>query len=141
MYRRERSGLFIVMTTALIVVVMAIFTWVMWGMAKQIYTITDTMLEVNESFKEMVSDMHSISENMNAMTQTMMVMNGSMGEMDSTIAAMHGDITEMTASMKTMNGTMQGMSVNMNRMTLDVGRAAYAFSNPMSYMFGNGFPF
>jgi len=33
------------------------------------------------------------------------------------------------------------MAGNMNRMTYDIGHATYAMSNPMSYMWGNAFPF
>jgi len=141
MYRRERSGLFITLTTALIVVVMAVFTWVMWGMARQINTITTTMLEVNQSFKEMMVDMHSIANNMSVMNQTMLTMNGTMGGMDQTIASMGGEIANMNVSMTQMDGAMQSMTGNISRLTYDVGRASYAFSNPVSYMFGGGFPF
>jgi len=44
MYRRVNSGRFIGLTTFLIVVVMAVFTWVMWGMAKQVFVLSDVML-------------------------------------------------------------------------------------------------
>lgn len=148
MYRRERSGLFITLTTALIVVVMAVFTWVMWGMARQVNTITATMLEGNENFKEMVVDMRAITDHMQTMTDTIVAMNGTMrkmggdiAKMDNSMSSMTESMTAMNGSMTAMNGSMRAMTTDMNRMTMDVGRASYAFSNPMGYMFGNGFPF
>ena len=80
MYRRATSGAFIVVTTFLIVVVMALFTWVIYGMARQVYTLTDTMIEMNQNFGQMVTDMDRISENMGAMT-------GNMDEMTRAIRA------------------------------------------------------
>ena len=55
MYRRATSGAFIVVTTFLIVVVMALFTWVIYGMARQVYTLTDTMVEMDK-FLDTIDD-------------------------------------------------------------------------------------
>ena len=60
MYRRATSGGFIVVTTFLIVVVMALFTWVIYGMARQVYTLTDTMVQMNRNFEHMVVNMDNI---------------------------------------------------------------------------------
>jgi methyl-accepting chemotaxis protein len=134
MYRRVNSGRFIGLTTLLIVIVMAVFTWVMYGMAQQVFTMTDIMEDLNESIKTMVGtqvsmadDMHSMSTSMSTMNQNITVMNESIGS--------------MTGTMKTMSGAMNNMATNMNRMTYDIGNATYAMSNPMSYMWGNAFPF
>lgn len=137
MYRRVNSGRFIVVTTAGIVVVMAIFTWVMYGMAKQVFIMTDVMIELNESFKSMVvtqtsmaTDMHNISVNIAAMDQSIAKMNGTVGAMAGSVASMTGAVNKMTAN-------MNSMTANMNRMTYDIGQASNAFSHPMSYMWGN----
>ncbi len=134
MYRRVNSGRFIGLTTLLIVIVMAVFTWVMYGMAQQVFTMTDIMTELNESIKTMVGtqvsmadDMHSMSTSMSTMNQNIAVMNENMGS--------------MTGTMETLSGAMNNMATNMNRMTYDIGQATYAMSNPMSYMWGNAFPF
>jgi len=156
MYRRVNSGGFIGAMTLGIVIVMAIFTWVMYGMARQVYILTDVMLELNESFKSMVVDMDDMSGNMLLMrdaivhmdgTMTglhaeMSSMNGNMTAMTTDMASMSDDMGRMTQTMGAMTNSMQAMTVSIGRMTSDVGRASHAFSNPMSYMFGGGpFPF
>ncbi|TYB81387.1 hypothetical protein [Maritimibacter fusiformis] len=142
MYRRVNSGGFIGAMTLGIVIVMAVFTWVMWGMSRQVYVMTDVMVELNGSFKSMVVDMNDINVNMVAMRDSMGRMEGTMAGMSADIAAMSGNIGDMTGRMAQMTGTMQAMTANIARMIADVGRASYAFSNPASYMFGGGpFPF
>lgn len=103
-----------------IVIVMAIFTWVMWQMAQQVFVMTDVMTELNGSFQLMVVDMSAMRDNTTTMAD---------------------DIHVMIGMMDTMNQAMQAMTVNVGRMTVDIGRATYAFSNPMSYMFGGNSPF
>ncbi|GGD43557.1 hypothetical protein GCM10011358_29220 [Sinisalibacter lacisalsi] len=149
MYRRVNSGGFIGAMTLGIVIVMAIFTWVMWGMARQVYVLTDVMVDLNGSFKSMVTDMNGMNENMVAMRGAMDRMDASMatlsadiGEMNASMDGITADMGEMTAMMGGMTHSMQVMNANIGRMTNDVGRASYAFSNPASYMFGGGpFPF
>ena len=156
MYRRVNSGGFIGAMTLGIVIVMAIFTWVMYGMARQVYILTDVMLELNGSFKSMVVDMDEMSTNMLAMRDAIVNMDGTMnqlaghmdemnvnmGSMTVDMGDMSQDMDKMTATMGAMTNSMQAMTVNIGRMTSDVGRASHAFSNPMSYMFGGGpFPF
>lgn len=134
MYRRVNSGRFIGLTTFLIVVVMAVFTWVMYGMAQRVFTMTAIMEDLNESIKTMVGtqvsmadDMHNMSVSMATMNQNITTMNTSIGTMNETMSA--------------LSGAMNNMAGNMNRMTYDIGKATYAMSNPMSYMWGNSFPF
>jgi len=156
MYRRVNSGGFIGAMTLGIVIVMAIFTWVMYGMARQVYILTDVMLELNDSFKAMVVDMDDMSTSMLAMRDAVVNMDGTMNEllvdmdqMNGNMAVMTGDMGsmsqdmgKMTNTMGAMTNSMQAMTVSITRMTSDVGRASHAFSNPMSYMFGGGpFPF
>jgi len=47
MYKRVSSDSFMVMTTAGIVIVMGIFTWVMYGMAQRVFIMVDVMVEMN----------------------------------------------------------------------------------------------
>ena len=156
MYRRVNSGGFIGAMTLGIVIVMAIFTWVMYGMARQVYILTDVMLELNGSFKSMVVDMDQMSNSMLAMRDSIVHMDGtmnkllldmnqmnvSMGTMSQDMGSMSADMSQMTGTMAGMTNSMQAMTVSIGRMTSDVGRASHAFSNPMSYMFGGGpFPF
>ena len=134
MYRRVNSGRFIVVTTAGIMVVMAIFTWVMYGMAQQVFTMTDVMVELNQSFKSMVVTQTSMANDIHAMSGDMRAMKGS-------INAMQGDIHAMTGGVASMADGMQRMNMAVSKMTYDVGQATYAVSHPMSYMWGNPFPF
>ncbi|MCK4711411.1 MAG: hypothetical protein KAT26_00880 [Marinosulfonomonas sp.] len=127
MYRRVNSGRFIGLTTFLIVVVMAVFTWVMYGMAQQVFTMTDIMTELNGSIKSMVGTQVSMAKDMHDMSTSMATMNTNIGTMNETMA--------------TLSGAMNNMAGNMGRMTYDIGQATYAMSNPMSYMWGNAFPF
>lgn len=141
MYRRVNSGGFIGAMTLGIVIVMAIFTWVIWGMTRQVYILTDVMVEMNESFKVIVVDMNDMSKNMSAMQESMGRMDLAMATMTADMGEMNVGISEMTDAMGSMDRSIQTMNVNMGKMTMDVGRATYAFSNPMSYMFGGMFPF
>ncbi len=134
MYRRVNSSRFIVLTTAGIVLVMMVFTWVMYGMAQQVFTLTDIMLEVNKSFKDMTTDIHAMGENIQSMDANIAGMSGD-------IDTMRGDITKMAATLPVMTDAVVGMSAGVNRMTYDIGRMSSAFSRPMSYMWGNAFPF
>jgi prophage DNA circulation protein len=134
MYRRVNSGRFIGLTTAGIVIVMAVFTWVMYGMAQQVYTMTDVMVELNQSFKAMVVTQTSMAADMHSI-------NANVAVMGDNIADMTGNIGNMTGTVALLNDAMRSMAGNLNRMTYDVGQATYAVTNPMSYMWGNPFPF
>lgn len=134
MYRRVNSGRWIGFTTALIVVVMAVFTWVMYGMAQQVFTMTDIMQELNTSIKSMVGTQVSMADAMGQMAGNMENMSGQMDEMQGSIASMSG-------SVGMMSDAMGSLAVNMNRMTYDFNQAIYAISNPLSYMWGNSMPF
>ena len=141
MYRKASSGRFIGLTTFLIVVVMAVFTWVMYGMALQVFKMTDIMIELNESIKTMVGSTVSMASDMHQMNTNMVDMNASIASMDVNMASMDSKIGTMSESMAVMSNDFHLMNASMNKMTYDVGQATYAFSNPMSYMWGNPFPF
>jgi len=141
MYRRVNSGRFIGLTTLLIVIVMAVFTWVMYGMAQQVFTMTDIMTELNESIKTMVGTQVSMASDIGDMSQSMATMNSNVTDMNQSIGTMGQSVGSMSETMTNMSGAVNNMATNMNRMTYDIGQATYALSNPMSYMWGNAFPF
>lgn len=141
MYRRVNSGRFIGLTTLLIVIVMAVFTWVMYGMAQQVFTMTDIMQDLNESIKTMVGTQVSMANDMHEMNISMVTMNGNVTEMNQSIGSMGQNVGSMSKTMTNLSGAMNNMAANMNRMTYDIGQTTYALSNPMSYMWGNAFPF
>lgn len=141
MYRRVNSGRFIAFATVGIVIVMAVFTWVMYGMAQKVFVMTDVMIELNESFKSMVGTQTSMAADMHSMSINMASMNTNVASMATNIAEMNGEMGALADNIVTMSKTMQIMTVNMNRLSQDIGQASYAFSQPMSYMWGNAFPF
>ena len=155
MYRRVNSSRFIVLTTAGIVIVMMVFTWVMYGMAQKVFTLTDVMIEMNGNFAAMTRDIHEMSAsvvvmgenvgkmdaNMQGMSADMKAITASIHKMNGSISGMETDISTMSAAMPAMTDAVVKMSASMSRMTYDIGRATYAFSQPMSYMWGNMSPF
>ncbi len=158
----ERGSYSVVITTALIVLVMAVFTWVMYGMARQVFVMTDVMLELNGSIKSMVTtldnmsdDTHQMTVSVTGMDETITEMNSHIGNMNGEIGAMNTSIGGMTTDIADMSGHIGSMTEDisymstgiyymgssMSRMTYDVGKATDAFTSPMSYMFGNVLPF
>jgi len=148
MYRRVNSGRFIGLTTFGIVIVMAVFTWVMYGMAQQVFIMTDIMVELSNSFKsmntvqvQMATDIHNMSTDISQMTQKVGTMSGSVEAMSGSIESMTTSINSMSRTMGGMTDAMHSMAVNVSRMAYDVSLASHAMANPMSYMWGNSFPF
>lgn len=141
MYRRVNSGRFIGLTTLLIVVVMAVFTWVMYGMAQQVYIMTDIMVELSDHFATMITIQEGMAVDMDQMSRDMSAMNVSVAAMNGDVSSMNTELSQMTDAMRTMTGAMHYMSSNMDRMTFDMGKVTHAISNPMSYMFGGPFGF
>ncbi|MBV1863732.1 MAG: hypothetical protein KUG74_04770 [Rhodobacteraceae bacterium] len=141
MYRRVSSSRFIAFATIGIVIVMAVFTWVMYGMAQRVFVMTDIMVELNQSIKSMVGTQESMTADIHAMALKFDTMNTSMVKMNKNVGDMNTSIAGMSHNIETMSKTMQVMTVSVNRMTRDIGQASYAFSQPMSYMWGNPFPF
>lgn len=148
MYRRVNSGRFIGLTTFGIVVVMAVFTWVMYGMAQQVFTMTAIMIDLSDSFKAMIdiqvnmaADMNAMSGNIAAMSSNVASMSGDFSAMSGDVGAINRNVGDMSGAVVGMTDAMRSMAVNLNRMTYDVGQATYALSNPLSYMWGNSFPF
>ena len=138
MYRRVNSNGFMVIATFLIVIVMAIFTWVMYGMAQQVLLMTDMMVELNDSFKAMVVTQDSMARDIHAMSGAVAGMQESIGAMQGDVAAMTASVEEMTGSVAVMTGAMARMDAAMGKMTYEVSQATYAVSHPMTYMFGKG---
>ncbi len=134
MYRRVNSGRFIVLTTAGIVIIMAIFTWVMYGMAQQVNTMTQVMVTLGGDFSRMVILQEDMSADIHSMRQSIETMGQNIVLMNQNIYGMGEDIAVMT-------GSIQSMNANMSRMTYDISKATYAFSQPLSYMWSTPFGF
>ncbi len=134
MYRRVNSGRFIGLTTFGIVIVMAVFTWVMYGMAQQVFVMSDIMLDLSDSFRSMIVIQEQMALDIHSMSSDISTLSGD-------ISTMNRDVGTMSGSVGAMTDAMRSMAINMNRMTYDVSQASYAMSNPMSYMWGNSFPF
>lgn len=115
MYKRSTNGLMVV-GIAGIVLVMSIFTWVMYGVSQQIVQMTDLM-------GKMSKDVHAMVE----VQQNMANMAVSMANMEGAVNRMSQDVSVMTA-------TSANMNANMARMSEDVARSAHMFSSPMNYM-------
>ncbi len=111
MYRRVNSDRFMVLTTLGIVIVMGIFTWVMYGMAQQVFTMTDVMVELNGSFQTMTKDIHQMGSNMEIMTSNINDMNGNLVSMNGSMAAMNTNIDGMTSDISTMAESVPSMTV------------------------------
>jgi len=141
MYRRVNSGRFIGLTTFGIVIVMAVFTWVMYGMAQQVFLMTDIMVELSNSFRAMVAVQEIMAADIHSMSADITEMNRKMGTMSNSVSTMSGTIGSMSNSMGVMTDAMHSMTASVSRMSYDVGKASYAMSNPMSFMWGNGSPF
>ncbi len=136
-----RGSYFVVITTALIVVVMAVFTWVMYGMAQRVFVLTDVMVEMNGSFREIVANMDSMSGDMRAMNRELVSIGAAVSEMNGHMAEMNRSLVQVSEDMTYISGGVYYIGSAMSRMTYDVGKASSAFTSPLSYMFGNGFPF
>jgi len=141
MYRRASSGRFIGLTTFGIVIVMAVFTWVMYGMAQQVIAMADVMYDLSDSFKAMIAIQEKMAVDIHAMNVNISTLSGDISSMNRDVGNMSGSVGAMSGSVGAMTDAMRSMAVNMGRMTYDVSQAAHAMSNPMSYMWGNSFPF
>ena len=141
MYRKASSGRFIGLTTFLIVVVMAVFTWVMYGMAQQVFVMTDIMVDLSNSFKEMVKIQQVMVADIHAMSIDISEMNQKIGSMTDSVGDMSGSMASMSTSVADMGDAMNNMAGSVGRMSYDVSKASYAMSNPMSFMWGNSSPF
>jgi len=112
MYKRTNNNL-MVAGLAGIVIVMSIFTWVMYGVAQHIVKMTDLM-------DQMSQDVHSM-----AMVQQ---------QMTKDINAMAVNTASINKSVSVMTGSTVNMNSNMARLSQDMGRSSYMFSSPMNYM-------
>jgi len=138
MYKRANSGIFIVLTTFGIVVVMAIFTWVMYGMAQQVYIMTDIMKDLSASMTTMVASQQKMAGDFAAVR---VIMDEDMGAMATNLASVNDRMAAVSSYMQYMTNSVQMLSRDVGALNMNVSRASYAFSNPISYMFGNGMPF
>ncbi len=126
MYRRVNNSRYIVAGISGIVIVMSVFTYLVWGIANQIDTMTQTIVRMGD--------------NMNTMTEVQKVMVQDIGAMSANIAtiqqSVHGMDNQLAAvshNMALITGSTQHMNANMARMSQDVGRSSQMFSSPMQY--------
>jgi len=68
------------------------------------------------------------------------VMATNVGNMDENIVSLGNSVETISYSMPAMTSAVVDMSANSNRMSYDISQAVYAFIQPMSYMWGSGFP-
>jgi len=112
MYKRTNNNL-MVAGLAGIIIVMSVFTWVMYDVAQNIVRMTALM-------NNMSNDVHTMAVVQEGMTVD--------------INDMARKMTTMNDSMAVMTGSTVNMNANMARMSYDVGRSSQAFSSPMGYM-------
>ncbi|MBT3239207.1 MAG: hypothetical protein HOL37_05690 [Rhodospirillaceae bacterium] len=110
MYKRVNNSRSMVVAIIGIVLVMSIFTWLMYGISQSIHTMTETMVR--------------LGHDVNTMTQVQKVM-------------VH-DIGVMTKNTTSMQNSAQNMNASMSRMGYDVGRSSRMFSSPMNYFWNMG---
>jgi len=100
-----------------IVLVMSIFTWLMYGIADRIDQMTTTMIQMGH-------DVHTMTE-----VQKVMVRD---------IGVMAKNTSNMQASVHNMSQNIAVMTGNTARMSHDVGRTSRMMSSPMAYFWNMG---
>jgi len=107
-----------------IVIVMSIFTYLMWGIANRIDTMASTIVKMGD-------DMH-------AMTLAQGTMVKDIGTMSEHVVSMDRQLTAVSKNMAIITGSTTRINANMARMTHDVGRSSSMFSSPMAYFWNMG---
>ncbi len=146
-HRLVTKGFFLVGATVGIVVVMSIFTWVMYDMAKEIKKMSVIMVGMGNDLRFMSETQVDMSQSMAAMRvslkridQTVETMSNDVTVMAGNVAGMNQQATMMNANMGRMTADMSHLTGDMNRVSYDVGRSSHAFTNPLSHM-GRSMPF
>ena len=117
MYKRVNNSRSMVAAITGIVMVMSIFTWLMYGIANRIEEMAGTMIQIGH-------DMHTMTE-----VQTVMV---------NDIALMTTHVSNMSQNMALMTRNTANINANMARMGYDVGRTSRVFTSPMSNFWNMG---
>jgi len=110
---------------------MSVFTYLMWGIANRIDTMTDTIVRLG-------TDIHTMTEVQKVMVQDIGAMSTNIATMQRSVHGMDQQLTVMSRNVAVMTGTTVGMNTNMARMSQDVGRTSNMFSSPMNYFWNMG---
>lgn len=114
-----------------IVVVMSIFTYLMWGIAHRIDIMAQTIVTMGQ-------DVHVMSEAQKIMVKDIGAMSSNIASMQSSVQGMDTQLTAVSKNMAIITGSTVGMNTNMARMSHDVGRTSNMFSSPMNYFWNMG---
>ena len=131
MYRRVNNSRYVVVGISGIVVVMSVFTYLMWGIANRIDTMTGTIVRLG-------TDIHTMTEVQKIMVQDISAMSTNIGIMQSSVQNMDTQLLAMSRNVAIMTGSTVNMNNSMARMSHDVGRTSNMFSSPMSYFWNMG---
>lgn len=124
MYRRLNNSRYMVAGISGIVIVMSIFTWLMFGIANRIDQLTLTMMQMGE-------DVHT-------MTEIQKVMVNDIGRMTNNVGNIQTSVHTMSRNMAVMTGSTAHINANMARLSQDMGRTSHMFSSPMAYFWNMG---
>lgn len=131
MYRRVNNSRYIVVGISGIVVVMSIFTYLMWGIANRIDTMTQTIVNMG-------TDIHTMTEVQKIMVQDIGAMSTNIATIQTSVQGMDAQLASVSRNMSIITGSTVGMNANMARMSNDVGRTSNMFSSPMNYFWNMG---
>ncbi|MFC1673229.1 hypothetical protein ACFL12_03645 [Pseudomonadota bacterium] len=98
---------------------MSVFTWLMYGIADRINTMTETIVRLGD-------DVHT-------MTEVQMIMAQDIGAMSNGVTGLQVSVQNIDGQVQMMSRNMAVMTGNTARMSYDVGRSANMFSSPMAY--------
>ncbi len=124
MYKRVNNSRYMVVGLSGIVVVMSIFTWLMYGIANHIDQMTQTIAQLGD-------DVHT-------MTEVQKVMVSDIGKMTENVSNMQASVQNMSQNVALMTGSTANMNASMGRLTRDMGRTSHMFSSPMAYFWNMG---
>lgn len=117
MYKRVNNSRYMVAGLTGIVLVMSIFTWLMYGIAQRIDVMTATIVTLGK-------DVHT-------MTEVQKVMVHDIGALNHNISKINGSVHSMSRNMAVMTGSTM-------RISQDMGRTSHMFSSPMNYFWNMG---
>ncbi|MEG3618798.1 hypothetical protein V5T82_10055 [Magnetovibrio sp. PR-2] len=131
MYRRVNNSRYMVAGISGIVVVMSVFTYLMWGIANRIDQMTETIIGMGD-------DIHIMSEAQKVMVRDIGQMSKDMNSMQAAVQGMDQQMYVVSRNLAVMTGSTTHMNANMARMSQDVGRSSNMFSSPMAYFWNMG---
>ncbi|WP_139134886.1 hypothetical protein [Magnetovibrio blakemorei] len=131
MYRRVNNSRYVVVGISGIVVVMSVFTYLMWGIANRIDTMTQTIVAMG-------TDLHTMTEVQKVMVQDIGAMSTNIASIQTSVQGMDAQLLTVSRNMAIMTGSTVGMNANVARMSHDVGRSTSMFSSPMNYFWNMG---